>query len=96
MKKRLHAIVSGRVQGVGYRSFVMTHAIARNLTGWVRNLYSGEVELIAEGDETILALLLSDLQQGPRNSRVTDIRIEWFSATGNYPSFEVLPSWVSD
>ncbi len=96
MDKRLHAIVSGRVQGVGYRSFVETHAVSLDLTGWVRNLYSGEVELVAEGPEQALAYLLHNLETGPQMARVTDVQVEWSTATGEFPAFIVRTTWISD
>lgn len=96
MNKRLHAVVSGRVQGVGYRSFVETRAMVLDLTGWVRNLYSGEVELVAEGPEPALVALLAYLESGPPTSRVTDIQVDWSPAADEFPSFDVRTTWISE
>jgi acylphosphatase len=96
MNKRLHVIVSGRVQGVGFRSYVEYHAVALDLTGWVRNLYSGEVEVTVEGIEPALQFFLSDLERGPDMAHVTDLKVEWLPATGQYPSFDVRTTWISD
>lgn len=66
----LHAIVVGRVQGVGYRYFVLELAEQLGLAGWTRNLPNGTVEVLAQGhDEAVLALL-SALQRGPAGGRV--------------------------
>lgn len=89
MEKRLHVIVSGRVQGVGFRNFVETKALALDLTGWVRNLYNGDVEVVAEGEESALIFLLADLRKGPHLAHVTDLRSEWDNPSGEFTSFLV-------
>lgn len=96
MEKRLHAVVSGRVQGVGFRNFVEYRAVALDLNGWVRNLYSGEVEVLAEGNENALAFFLSDLEKGPSSARVIDVQVEWLPATGEFDGFDIRTTWVSD
>ena len=73
---RLHAIVHGRVQGVGFRYFVQKNAQALYLTGWVRNTPQGNVEVIAEGPSYVLDRLLMFLQEGPRSAQVTDLETE--------------------
>lgn len=86
---QLHAIVDGRVQGVGFRMFVLEKARALQLTGWVRNTFSGEVEVMAEGPRPQLSELLEELYRGPRTSWVESIQQEWQPATGQFSSFEV-------
>ena len=66
-------LVSGRVQGVGYRYFVMRAAEALAITGFVRNLVDGRVEVIAEGPEEILAELEQQLRQGPAFAAVSSV-----------------------
>ena len=83
-------MVDGRVQGVGFRMFVLDLARQYDLTGWVRNTYAGQVEVLAEGPRTVLELLLEDLNRGPRGSWVESIRQDWQAATGEYKSFEVV------
>jgi acylphosphatase len=61
----LHAIVHGRVQGVGFRYFVLSHARSLRLVGTVRNLADGSVEVYAEGERAALAHLERDLRRGP-------------------------------
>jgi acylphosphatase len=85
----LHAIVSGRVQGVGFRFWVLEEAQRLGLKGWVRNLRDGGVELEAEGDEEQLQKLEQLLWKGPALARVTDVRVRYIDAEKNYPSFTI-------
>lgn len=66
-------MVSGRVQGVGFRYFVLRHAQGLGLAGWVRNLPGGEVEVTAWGGELAQASLHQELVLGPRSARVTKV-----------------------
>jgi acylphosphatase len=86
---RLHAVVEGRVQGVGFRSFVQDVADALALTGWVRNRYDGCVEVLAEGDRQTLQKLETALYRGPRASYVTNVISEWGDATGEFKHFQI-------
>jgi len=88
-KMRLHAIVEGRVQGVGFRYFVEEQAIALDLTGWVRNRWDGTVEVTAEGGREALNKLLAALNRGPRASNVTSVQAEWGAPTGEHTHFYV-------
>lgn len=73
--KTIHAIVSGKVQGVWYRDSTKYTAETLGLTGWVRNLHSGEVELMATGAEQALSQLCDWLKQGPPLANVTHIQV---------------------
>ena len=86
---RLHAIIHGRVQGVGYRAFAIRSAQKIGLTGWVRNRYNGTVETVAEGDRTQLENYLKVLQRGPVSSNVTKIDEEWSAATMEFDQFKI-------
>lgn len=86
---RLHAMVEGRVQGVGYRQFVFEIASMLNLKGWVRNRRDGSVEVLAEGPRDMLEKLVAALQRGPRMAYVTGVNPQWLPATGEFTSFEV-------
>ncbi len=66
----LHFLISGRVQGVGFRWFVHTQASMLDLRGWVRNTEDGEVEVVAAGEPEELDDLRRILKRGPRGSRV--------------------------
>lgn len=87
--RSLHAVVSGRVQGVFYRATTRQHAERLGLTGWVRNLPDGRVELHAEGPEPRLLELLEACRQGPPGARVTAVDERWGPATGQWVRFEV-------
>ena len=87
--KRLHAIVEGRVQGVGFRAFVLTRARDLQLTGWVRNRSDNEVEVVAEGEDIALARFELLLQKGPTLSRVDNIRSDYTPPTGEFSAFHV-------
>ena len=86
---RLHAMIDGGVQGVGFRMFVLDHANAMQLTGWVRNTYDGRVEVTAEGSRPALEKLLDKLRQGPRSAFVTEVKQDWQPASGEFTNFEV-------
>ncbi len=86
---RLHAFVDGSVQGVGFRMFVLEHAQALGLTGWVRNVYDGRVEVLAEGPRSKLENLLDKLRLGPRSAFVTEVQKDWETASGEFTGFNV-------
>jgi acylphosphatase len=86
---RLHALVEGHVQGVGFRYFVLSRAQQRNLTGWVRNTLDGNVEVIAEGDRADLDELLDALRTGPRSAFVSLVREKWEPSRGEFRIFDV-------
>ena len=74
---RTHIIVEGLVQGVGFRWFVARHADALGLSGVVRNLYNGNVEIDATGDRSLLEEFIKEVKVGPRGARVTNLKLEW-------------------
>lgn len=88
-KARLHAVVSGRVQGVGFRYFVREQALGLGLDGWVRNRRNGRVEAVAEGEQEALERFLRGLQRGPRASQVTDVDVRWEAFTGEFEGFRI-------
>ncbi len=72
---RLRILVSGVVQGVGFRAFTERLAQSYGLRGWVRNLPDGRVEILAEGDEEVLFHFVKDLWKGPRLSKVEGMEL---------------------
>jgi acylphosphatase len=82
------AIVSGRVQGVGFRFFAERAARRAGVRGWVRNLPDGRVETVAEGEEAAVTRYLDEIRKGPLGGRVTDVRIEEKDPE-RYESFEI-------
>jgi acylphosphatase len=89
---RVHIWVRGRVQGVGFRAFVQQSAMVMGLKGWVRNVGWDQVELIAEGERSVLEQFIQAVRIGPRASQVEDARVEWESASGEFESFQVRSS----
>jgi acylphosphatase len=84
---RLRARVFGTVQGVGFRYFIYEKAHALDLTGWVMNIPVGSVEVVAEGDVTVMNELLSALQKCPRSAIVDNVRSTLENATGEFRQF---------
>jgi acylphosphatase len=85
--ERLHAIVVGRVQGVGFRFFVKRHADLLGLTGYVRNLPEGRVDVVAEGSTEALDQLTKLLELGPSGAVVIDVIADRKTGTGEFPGF---------
>ncbi|WP_027483755.1 acylphosphatase [Deinococcus pimensis] len=79
---RLSALVSGRVQGVGYRRFVQRHARDLALSGYAENLGDGRVEVVAEGARGDLDRLLHWLRRGPPHAEVTTVEVQYAEDTG--------------
>ncbi|MFA6572352.1 MAG: acylphosphatase [Bacteroidota bacterium] len=88
-KKRAEFIISGRVQGVGYRYFVFHHAVSLGLTGYVRNIYDGNVVVVAEGEEGQLELLHQQLKIGPSRSYVENIKVIFDEYKAEFSRFEI-------
>jgi acylphosphatase len=86
-KARAHVLISGRVQGVAYRYFAEKYAKAFGVTGWVRNLYDGRVEVLAEGSRDDIDRFLARLKEGPRLAQVDDFQIRWDDYTGEFSAF---------
>jgi len=90
--QQLHAIVEGHVQGVGFRYFVLEVAQQLQLTGWVRNLVNGNVELIAEGNRAELDKLYAAIRSGSPGSLVTNMVIDWLPAENTFTMFSIRPT----
>ena len=86
---RLHAIVEGRVQGVGFRYFVLEVAELLGIFGWVRNRWDDSVEVLAEGECTVLEKLLDALGRGPHGAFVSSVKADWEKPTGEFLNFRV-------
>jgi len=92
-KSRFHAIVKGYVQGVGFRYYVVDAAVPLGVNGWVRNLWDGDVEVMAEGERDALEKLLGVLRRGPRAAHVSGVDIEWGEFMGEFSSFHVKSTY---
>jgi acylphosphatase len=91
--ERLEAVVHGRVQGVGYRIFVIRQATRLGLTGWVANEPSGRVRCVAEGPRDALEALLGILREGPDGAAVERVDAIWSPAIGGFADFDVRTGW---
>jgi acylphosphatase len=83
------AIVYGYVQGVFFRAFVSRQAEGLGLSGYVRNLPTGAVEVVAEGEKRQLEKLIGYLKVGPPSARVEKVVTEWAGYTGKHSGFSV-------
>jgi acylphosphatase len=82
-------LVSGRVQGVGFRMFAWEAATREGLDGWVRNLPDGRVEILAEGETEAVQRFERQVRSGPRGSRVDDVAVAEQGIIGTRTSFEI-------
>ncbi len=89
-KIRLHLWISGRVQGVFFRSTMKEEADARGVRGWVRNLPDGRVEAVLEGDEQAVRSLAEWARRGPPAARVERVDVVEEQYTGEFRDFRVL------
>jgi acylphosphatase len=90
MKVTKHLIVSGRVQGVGFREYLRREAERLNVKGWVRNRHDGTVEAMLHGWPENVAEIVNWARRGPPSARVTAIQVN--DAAGEFESFEQRPS----
>ncbi|MDD5730932.1 MAG: acylphosphatase [Candidatus Omnitrophica bacterium] len=88
MKKQVHVFYSGRVQGVGFRFTAEEIAGELGVTGWVKNLHNGQVELVAEAEESLLNDLLSRIDRY-FSRYIQDADINWLDATGEFKDFGI-------
>lgn len=87
-KTHVHVLISGLVQGVGYRFSTASEARRRHLAGWVRNLSDGRVEAVFEGDRSGVMQMLEWCQRGPVGAVVKEARAEYGAPEG-IQSFEI-------
>ena len=89
MKVRAHVYVSGRVQGVFFRSETEYEAVRRNVCGWVKNLPDGRVEAVFEGEKEAVKELLEFCKRGPRGARVSEVEVNWEEYRGEFKGFRI-------
>jgi len=77
------------VQGVFFRDFTRTEADYLGLTGWVKNLWDGRVEVVAEGEKEDLEKLFEKLKQGPPGARVKNVESIWEDYSGEFQEFRI-------
>jgi len=84
-------IVSGRVQGVGFRYFVLDAARRDGVTGTVQNLDDGRVEAVVEGDRDAVDRFERAIRRGPAGARVDDVTVEMEPPSGTFRALQILP-----
>ena len=89
MDVQAHIIVSGVVQGVGYRYFVMRAARKFHLTGWVKNKPNSQVEIQVEGPRGLIETLIRDLWTGNSWATVRNVDVHWDTYSGKYNAFDI-------
>jgi len=88
MKKQIHIYYSGRVQGVGFRYAAGDIAGQLGISGWVKNLHDGRVEVLVEGDEKVLKDFLGHINQH-FSDYIRDADMHWQTATDEFKDFEI-------
>jgi acylphosphatase len=86
---RLHLVITGRVQGVGFRYAAVDEARRLGLVGWTRNCPDGTVEIAAEGPRERLDQLAAWSHAGPPGAAVTHVAVDWSDATGEFSGFRI-------
>ena len=88
MKK--HIVITGKVQGVGFRYWLYKAAIQRNIAGWVKNKISGEVEALVIGNDTDVNYLIKLCEKGPSSSKVTKVKVQSYQKEYLKKSFLII------
>ena len=88
MKK--HIVITGKVQGIGFRYWLYKAAIQRNINGWVRNKISGEVEALLVGNETEVNSIIKLCEKGPLVSKVTKVSVKNYEKEYLKKSFDII------
>jgi len=89
MRKRVHVVISGRVQGVWFRANTKDKAEQLGLHGWVRNTLDGKVEALFEGEEIALKEMIEWCHHGPPLAEVQDVKIEWKEPKNDIEGFSI-------
>ena len=82
--------ITGKVQGVGFRYFVLRQAQERGMYGWVSNKPNGDVEAFAQGEKADLERFIAKVKEGPSFSRVEDVSLNWVKEAEQYFGFEII------
>jgi acylphosphatase len=89
VKTRAHVFVTGRVQGVFFRSATIHNADSHDVKGWVRNLPDDRVEAVFEGEKEAVQKLIDFCKHGPSGAKVTNIDLIWEPYTGEFDRFKI-------
>ena len=82
--------ITGKVQGVGFRYFVLRQAQELGITGWVSNKSNGDVEALAQGEKADLEQFIAKVKEGTTFSRVEDVSLNWVNEAEQYFGFEII------
>ena len=88
MKK--HLLISGKVQGVGFRRWLYVKAIEKNIHGWVKNKITGDVEVLLIGNDEDVKILIKQCVKGPSASNITQVKIQDYKQDYFKKSFDIL------
>ena len=86
---QVHLIILGKVQGVFYRASCQETAQVLGLTGWVRNLSTGEVEVVAQGEKEKIEKFIEWCKKGPSGAKVCEVKIEWQNNLNKFEQFKI-------
>ena len=89
MEVRAEIVVNGLVQGVGFRYFVQREANKLGLKGFVKNLFTGEVLTVVEGEKAIVEEMINKLRVGPSHASVKSCKVDWQEPKNEFTDFEV-------
>lgn len=89
MKVRAEILVNGLVQGVGFRYFVYREALKLGLVGFTKNLFTGEVLTIAEGEKSLVEELYRKIKVGPSHASVKNCNVDWLEPKNEFNIFEI-------
>ncbi|KKQ41183.1 MAG: Acylphosphatase [Candidatus Magasanikbacteria bacterium GW2011_GWA2_37_8] len=86
---RVHIFVSGLVQGVTFRAFAKQQANYLKIKGWVTNLDDGRVEIVLEGEEKLVEILINQLKSGPHFAKIENFSVDYESYSGEFKNFSI-------
>ena len=86
----LNMKITGKVQGVGFRFFVLQQAQKLGINGWVSNKSNGDVEALAQGEKVDLEQFIAKVKEGTTFSRVDNVNLEWMNKGEQYFGFEII------
>lgn len=89
MERAAHLIISGRVQGVFYRAKAASKARRLGLSGFVRNLSNGNVEVLLQGDELAVNQMVAWCRKGPPAAQVDSVEVAWVAADPKFKEFDI-------
>ncbi len=87
---RKHIVITGMVQGVGFRYWLYKAAVRNNINGWVKNKISGEVEALLIGNDVEIDNLIKLCEKGPPSSKVTKIKVQNYQKEFLKKSFDII------